>query len=306
MPPESLVETPGVPYIVSEIEAFRCSSADCKVKEWLVEELNPELQKLADGWYFPDSTSPFDYLMTKVKTDTLLPFLCVTWKYKVKIFRGSGTLGIQEEIKIYSLLPASTTAFSSLLSFGGLSAYHGHGALACGQDGNCTWGMASPSRQLTSRITRVNCCGQVGAQQVKVTGEWWVPYLLGTGGHLEATIDTFSATFEVQQKVDMKSPAVLRTLDCQIGNMAVRTTGMGSLDYLVEAAVNILPNVFRNEIVKKFEPELWKVWLQGSSRSSWPRFFLFVYMCMRCNSEFYEYFWVSVFSEYKSRERHHQ
>ncbi|XP_069947897.1 uncharacterized protein [Cherax quadricarinatus] len=154
------------------------------VKEWLVEELNPELQKLADGWYFPDSTSPFDYLMTKLRG----------------YLRTTG----MEPWRV-----------------GKMALYLGYG-FTFKMDNTVVSGLSSLHRNKDIFVKVMDhtfiVFAQVGAQQVKVTGEWWVPYLLGTGGHLEATIDTFSATFEVQQKVDMKSPAVLRTLDCQIGH----------------------------------------------------------------------------------------
>lgn len=43
------------------------------------------------------------------------------------------------------------------------------------------------------------------------------------------------------------------------GNLAVRSGGEGSLDYMVELLVNVLPNALRNVIMDKLEPKIHQV-----------------------------------------------
>lgn len=58
------------------------------------------------------------------------------------------------------------------------------------------------------------------------------------------------------------------------GNIAVRSGGEGTMDYVVEAAVNIFPNALRNVIMDRLEPRIHQVrsgmkhqyWLLGMIR----------------------------------------
>ncbi|XP_045599183.2 uncharacterized protein [Procambarus clarkii] len=210
--------------VKAAIPIFLPSLVTLQVKEWLVEVINPELHLVADGWFFPDSTPPLDFMMTKVRL----------------LLRDSG----MEPWYV-----------------GNTSVYLGLG-ITLQMDQVVVSGLSTVHRTRDCVIKLVDntfiAQAEVGAHEVKVTGVWWVPYLPGAYGRLDINIDTFSAIFELHQRAHMRSPPVLRTLDGKIGNMEFRSSGMGSFDYLLEAAINILPNVFRNEILNRFEPQLWK------------------------------------------------
>ncbi|XP_042213294.1 uncharacterized protein LOC121860284 [Homarus americanus] len=191
----------------------------------MVSVMNPAIQSDTEGWSFPDSISPLDYMMTKVRHK-----LRVLEKDPLQVDQVAVYLGFGVTLKVDDMVVV------------GMSTLH-----------------RTQEVYLKLVDNTIDVVIQVGTRGLQVTGDWWVPYLPGVGGHLWAVVSSFSVTFELHQKVNFRSPPTLRTLDCHVGDMEVHSTGMGSLDYLVEASINILPNVFRNEILKQFEPQLWKM-----------------------------------------------
>jgi hypothetical protein len=57
----------------------------------------------------------------------------------------------------------------------------------------------------------------------------------------------------VSQPLDTRKRPVLRDLDIKVGNIQVRMDGAGTLDYVIEFVVNVLPNLLRYQIVNAIE-----------------------------------------------------
>ncbi|XP_071530709.1 uncharacterized protein [Panulirus ornatus] len=195
------------------------------VKDWLVGVVKPEFQRAALAWTFPDSIPRLDYLVTKVE-----PYL-----------RGAGLdpwplgkISVHMGLSLYSTLDDVVVT--------GLSSLH------------------RTSEAFVSIVdTTVSVLVQVGTTKVHASGVWEPPLVPpGVGTRFLAFVDSFTVTLEVQQEADLKSPPVLRTLDCRMGNIGVRFSGMGSFDYLAEAMANLFPNVFRDEILNQLEPQMWQ------------------------------------------------
>ncbi|OWR50173.1 hypothetical protein KGM_208699 [Danaus plexippus plexippus] len=55
------------------------------------------------------------------------------------------------------------------------------------------------------------------------------------------------------QPLDTRKKPEFRDLDLDVGNIQVRFDGAGTFDYVVEFAVNILPNLLRYQIVDALE-----------------------------------------------------
>lgn len=53
--------------------------------------------------------------------------------------------------------------------------------------------------------------------------------------------------------MDLRNRAKLQDLQLELGNIQVRCNGAGTLDYVLEAVVNILPNLLRYQIMDALE-----------------------------------------------------
>ncbi|XP_063593065.1 uncharacterized protein LOC134770124 [Penaeus indicus] len=194
------------------------------IKEWLIDAVNVELERTACFWTFPDSMRQIDFLLAQIRP----------------------------QIRSLGLDP---------WHLGNAAAYVGLGMYVQYDDVVVT-GLSSLHRTKDVYVKLVQdtiaVFVQAGTSNLDVTAAWRVPYLIGVRGRLHAQIDSFSVTLEVRQATNFKSSPVLRALDCRIGNVALTSSGMGSIDYLIEASVNVFPNVFRNEILDRLETKLWQ------------------------------------------------
>lgn len=57
----------------------------------------------------------------------------------------------------------------------------------------------------------------------------------------------------VSQSLDTRNSPELEDIQLELGNIQVRCNGAGTLDYVVEAAVNVLPNILRYQIMDALE-----------------------------------------------------
>lgn len=57
----------------------------------------------------------------------------------------------------------------------------------------------------------------------------------------------------MSQSLDLRNRAKLQDLQLELGNIQVRCDGAGTLDYVLEAVVNILPNLLRYQIMDALE-----------------------------------------------------
>ncbi|XP_071530707.1 uncharacterized protein [Panulirus ornatus] len=102
---------------------------------------------------------------------------------------------------------------------------------------------------------------QIGTQKVKGGTDWSMSAALlpAVGGHLDLEVESLAVTIEVKQPANIRSPPTLRKIDVQLGNVAVTSPGEGTMDYMVEAVVNVLPNALRNAIMDRLEPKIQQV-----------------------------------------------
>lgn len=57
----------------------------------------------------------------------------------------------------------------------------------------------------------------------------------------------------VNQTTDTSNPPVLDDIQLELGNIQVRFDGAGSIDYLIEFGVNVIPNLLRYQIMDALE-----------------------------------------------------
>lgn len=90
-----------------------------------------------------------------------------------------------------------------------------------------------------------------GTQQLEGKCHWEVSMvgLVNTLGTLSFTIEYLEVSAKVNQSLDVRNRPNLEDLDVILGNFQLQFDGTGTLDYVVEAVVNILPNLFRQQIM---------------------------------------------------------
>lgn len=53
--------------------------------------------------------------------------------------------------------------------------------------------------------------------------------------------------------MDVRNAPVIDDIQLDIGNIQVRFNGLGTVDYVIELAVNVLPNLLRQQIMDALE-----------------------------------------------------
>lgn len=95
----------------------------------------------------------------------------------------------------------------------------------------------------------------VGTQRLEGRTLWEVNVggLLSRAGSATFTVEYIHTKTEISQPLDTRKRPVLRDLDIDVGNIQVRMDGAGTLDYVIEFVVNVLPNLLRYQIVNAVE-----------------------------------------------------
>ncbi|PSN43110.1 hypothetical protein C0J52_10472 [Blattella germanica] len=92
--------------------------------------------------------------------------------------------------------------------------------------------------------------------QGKCLWEVTVGGVLSRAGSASFSVEYIQAKVEVSQPLDTRKKPVLQDLDLKVGNIQARMDGAGTMDYVVEFLVNVLPNVLRYQIVNAIEGPL--------------------------------------------------
>lgn len=66
-------------------------------------------------------------------------------------------------------------------------------------------------------------------------------------------LTNFQVSIVLSQSLDLRNRAKLDDLQLELGNIQVRCDGAGTLDYVLELVVNILPNLLRYQIMDALE-----------------------------------------------------
>lgn len=97
---------------------------------------------------------------------------------------------------------------------------------------------------------------EIGTQELSGTTNWEVSIAKGMitrGGNFQFTVQHVKVLFEVTQPLDLTKKLQINDLQLDLGNIQIRSSGMGTADYLVEFFVNVLPNLLRYQIMDALE-----------------------------------------------------
>lgn len=92
-----------------------------------------------------------------------------------------------------------------------------------------------------------------GTQEIEGKTHWEISVIggfLSRAGTVSFTTQYFRVQVKLSQPLDTRGKPSLEGLDLELGNIQARVHGAGTIDYLVEASVNILPNLLR------FDPDV--------------------------------------------------
>lgn len=95
----------------------------------------------------------------------------------------------------------------------------------------------------------------VGTQKLEGRTLWEVNVggMLSRAGSTSFAVEYIHVRTEVSQPLDTRKRPALTELDIKVGNIQVRMDGAGTLDYVIEFVVNVLPNLLRYQIVNAVE-----------------------------------------------------
>ncbi|XP_068087185.1 uncharacterized protein [Anabrus simplex] len=98
----------------------------------------------------------------------------------------------------------------------------------------------------------------VGTQVLTGKCQWEVNFggLLSRAGTSSFTVDYIHVLAVISQPLNTKKRPKLEDLDLKLGNIQARIDGAGTLDYVVEFVINVLPNLLRYQIVNAIEGPL--------------------------------------------------
>lgn len=88
----------------------------------------------------------------------------------------------------------------------------------------------------------------VGTQEIEGRTHWEVGVIggfLSRAGTVLFTVQYFRVQIKLSQSVDIRKRASLEELNLELGNIQARIHGGGTMDYVMEAGINILPNLLR-------------------------------------------------------------
>lgn len=90
-----------------------------------------------------------------------------------------------------------------------------------------------------------------GTQEIEGKTHWEISVIggvLSRAGTVSFTIQYFRAQVKLSQPLDTRQKPNMEGLDLELGNIQARVHGAGTVDYLIEASVNILPNLLRFDL----------------------------------------------------------
>lgn len=216
---QGMVNSVGT-FLFDSIKPFILKEAYAKIRT----AINTKLDEVAGDMQFPNSISPLDMVIAdarkKVRDMQMDP-------YKVKDYNAT--------VKIFTVSLTQTWIT-------GISSFH--------RVGNITLKMENNTAIADFEI---------GTQKLEGTAQWDISAiagLLSRSGTASFSVEYLSARVVLAQPLDARKKPEFRNLDLELGNIQVRCNGAGTLDYVIELVVNILPNLLRYQIMDAIERPL--------------------------------------------------
>ncbi|KAH8409383.1 hypothetical protein KR222_002182, partial [Zaprionus bogoriensis] len=206
----------SAPNMVFDVmKPFMLQEADKQIRG----EIDPMLEKYMGDRRLPNSITPLDSVIAELR--------------KMVRQRGNDPFHVADMNRTMGVFSVQLT--NTWIS--GISSFY--------RVGNITAAMMNNT--ISMRI-------QVGTQQIIGAGQWEVGFGLMTRvGHVQFTVQHIRATVEISYPMAGNGRAQINDLQLDMGNIQVRCDGAGTLDYIMEFVVNVLPNLLRYQIMDAIE-----------------------------------------------------
>lgn len=183
------------------------------------EDINANIKNMMGDRLLPNSISPLDMAIAEgrkiVRAKGYDPYRMPDYN------RTMGVFGMQ----------MSNTWIN------GISSFYRHGDVIASMENNT-----------------VSLLVTVGTQQIAGGGQWEINGgLVSRIGHIQFTVQYIRLTVSISQPLDTRERPQINDLQIDMGNIQVRCDGAGTLDYIMEFAVNVLPNLLRYQIMDALE-----------------------------------------------------
>lgn len=97
---------------------------------------------------------------------------------------------------------------------------------------------------------------EVATQDIEGSTQWELSIAKGMitrTGHVQFTVQFIKVAFVISQSLNLEYRPEMVDLQLELGNIQIRSEGIGTADYLIEFFVNILPNMLRYQIMDALE-----------------------------------------------------
>jgi len=202
--------------VFSSIKPIILGTVNSNIKN----DVNREIRQLPQQ--FPNSISPLDTAMVQVRKyirdEGLDPFKLPTYSYSI-----GRTFVIQVRLHGGELR--------------GMSSVY--------RSGNITVNFEDNVADITTNIA---------TQQLTGKYDWTVTVgFLSRSGSLSFVLDSVDTKVSFTQPVNVDKVPVINELDVNLGNFNVYSKGGGTIDYLIEGSVNVIPNIVKNQVMNIME-----------------------------------------------------
>jgi hypothetical protein len=209
--------------VVNSVGTFLFDS----IKPFILREMNTNVRKDVNQQVrkipqkFPNSISPFDQLIVdirhRIRAKNLDP-------YKVNDYNTT--------VGVFDIFMSHTWLY-------GLSSVHRFGDII-----------------LQIKNNSVSASLEVGTQRMEGTSNWEVSFIAGLmsrAGTVSFSVDYLRVQVILSQTMDTRNSPKLEDIQLELGNIQVRFDGAGTMDYAIEFAINVLPNLLRYQIMDALE-----------------------------------------------------
>ncbi|KAF6216224.1 hypothetical protein GE061_000564 [Apolygus lucorum] len=96
---------------------------------------------------------------------------------------------------------------------------------------------------------------QVATKKIKGKTDWEVSLgsVLSRTGYTSFSVEYLEIDAKVNQSLNVRKTPKLEDLKVSVGNIQLRSDGLGTMDYVLELVANVLPNLLRYQIVDALE-----------------------------------------------------
>ncbi|XP_003708008.1 uncharacterized protein LOC100880845 [Megachile rotundata] len=205
-------------FIFDSIKPFILKEVNTNIRG----EVNKQISQLPQ--YFPNSISPFDMAVAEARKQV-------------------SQLGYDPfKVQDYSQSVGMFTVTSTHTWITGLASFYRMGNITLSMENGTVYALID-----------------VGTQEIEGRTHWEVSVIggfLSRAGTVSFTVQYFRVQIKFGQPIDTRKKPRIEELDLELGNIQARIHGAGTIDYLLEASINVLPNLLRYQIMDAIEGPL--------------------------------------------------